>query len=179
MEADFEWDPNKNRANIAKHGIDFKNVVPLFQLDPVISPAGPRTDGESRWIATGRLDERTIIVVFTMRSDSIRLISARPASRRERRLYHRSRRVAFMSLSKPPPLWDESKEDPDSEIDFSDIPEIEDWEVKYFRLLSDPEARSQELWDKHRAEWEWRKRERETATDIEPTPGVQASASAS
>ena len=52
-----------------------------------------------------------------------------------------------MSLAEPPPPWDEPNEIPDSEIDFSDIPDIEEWEVKYVRLFTDPEAHSQELSD--------------------------------
>ena len=66
----------------------------------------------------------------------------------------------FESDPLPEPPWDESKQVPDEEIDFSDIPEIESWEWKYARPMSHPEAFSKELRDAYDAEWRERQREK-------------------
>ena len=65
-----------------------------------------------------------------------------------------------MGLQTPEPPWDESKQVPDEEIDFSDIPEIESWEWKYARPMSHPEAFSKELSEAYDAEWRERNRQR-------------------
>ena len=65
-----------------------------------------------------------------------------------------------MGLQTPEPPWDESKQVPDEEIDFSDIPEIESWEWKYARRMSHPEAFSKELSDAYDAEWRERNRQK-------------------
>ena len=65
-----------------------------------------------------------------------------------------------MSVQVPEPPWDESKQVPDEEIDFSDIPEIESWEWKYARPMSHPEAFSKELSDAYDAEWRERNRQK-------------------
>ena len=66
-----------------------------------------------------------------------------------------------MGLQTPEPPWDESKQIPDEEIDFSDIPETEEWEWKYARRMSDPELFSKELRDAYNAEWRERQREKQ------------------
>jgi uncharacterized protein len=48
----FEWDEDKRRANIAKHGIDFIDVAALFDGRPVVTYASPRNN-EKRWSTTG------------------------------------------------------------------------------------------------------------------------------
>ena len=70
-----------------------------------------------------------------------------------------------MGLTEPQSLWDESKQVPDEEIDFSDIPDIEEWEFKYARLMSDPEAMSKELSDAYDAEWRERNRQKLARSD--------------
>ncbi len=65
-----------------------------------------------------------------------------------------------MGVETPEPPWDESEQIPDEEIDFSDIPETEEWEWKYARRMSDPEAFSKELSDAYDAEWRERQREK-------------------
>ena len=85
----FEWDPEKARANLAKHGVSFEEAMRAF-LDPLsVTILDPdHTEGEDRFVligqsATGRL----LVVVHTDRGDAVRLISARRATRRERRTY--------------------------------------------------------------------------------------------
>jgi len=86
---DFEWDGAKDRANRAKHGIGFDEAVELFAADYVLIPAHPGPSDEVRWKAVGPLRNRPIIVVVhTDRSGRLRIISARPASRKEKSRYH-------------------------------------------------------------------------------------------
>ena len=87
-EIQFEWDEDKRRANIAKHGFNFTDVGPVF-VDPlrVIYPVDRRDLAELRWVLLGRIEERVMHVVFTMRHNRIRMISARIAHAKERALY--------------------------------------------------------------------------------------------
>ena len=81
----FEWDTRKRLANIERHRIDFRDLAPFFD-GPIIVRRSDRTD-EVRWLAIGILDERVISVVFTERNQGCRIISARPAKRKERAAY--------------------------------------------------------------------------------------------
>jgi uncharacterized DUF497 family protein len=83
----FEWDANKNVTNVLKHGIDFLDAVKVF-ADPnlVVVDAKVRQQ-EARLLAIGLLDRLLITVVFTLRGDRIRIISARRARSSERRRY--------------------------------------------------------------------------------------------
>jgi len=85
MEA--EWDPAKARANLRKHGVRFADAVTALEDDQAISIRGEGQD-EERWISIG-MDSlsRILVVVYTWRDERIRLISARPATRREARQY--------------------------------------------------------------------------------------------
>lgn len=84
----FEWDDAKKQANITKHGIDFATALRIFD-GPMLTRCDLRHDyGEMRHISVGRTGSAVIVVAHTKRKDRWRLISARPASRKERRLYH-------------------------------------------------------------------------------------------
>jgi uncharacterized DUF497 family protein len=85
----FEWDPRKAAANLAKHGVSFDEGSTVFG-DPLAGTIGDpvHSADEARFITIGRSDQdRVIVVVHTDREDKIRIISARPATRRERRTY--------------------------------------------------------------------------------------------
>jgi uncharacterized DUF497 family protein len=89
----FEWDPRKAEANAAKHGVTFDDAVTVF-LDPdaLDGPDLQHSSTESRFRRLGRsADRRVLIVAYTLRSsgdaETIRIISARRASRRERAAY--------------------------------------------------------------------------------------------
>ena len=86
---EFEWDEAKNQTNNRKHGIGFETAKRIFE-GPVATLADRRRDyGEDRNISIGRVEPGALIVVaYTERHGRIRLISARPASRRERKAYH-------------------------------------------------------------------------------------------
>ena len=84
---EFEWDEAKNEANMAKHGISFRGAARIFD-GPTLAFEDDRRDyGETRMVATGLLGDREIHVVYTMRGELCRIISARRARRDERRAY--------------------------------------------------------------------------------------------
>ena len=85
---EFEWDETKNQANIRKHGIGFDTAKRIFEGTVATSPDRRRDYGGDRHIGIGRVEPGALIVVApTERRGRIRLISARPASRKERRRY--------------------------------------------------------------------------------------------
>ena len=86
---DFEWDPAKNRSNRAKHGIGFPEAIRVF-LNPYVRGVfvSWADDEEDRWAAIGLVGQDLLSVCYTDRDDGIRrIISARRASRNERRRY--------------------------------------------------------------------------------------------
>ncbi|OLP60537.1 hypothetical protein BJF93_22255 [Xaviernesmea oryzae] len=84
----FEWDEAKNAKNIAKHGIGFKTASRIFD-GPILTAVDDRFDyGEIRHNSIGAIGGVVFIVVsHTTRHGNIRIISARPAKRRERERY--------------------------------------------------------------------------------------------
>jgi len=85
----FDWDPEKDAANREKHGIAFDEARHIFD-GPVLTRADDRQDyGEQRFISLGALTpDAVLVVVHTERAGTTRLISARKANRRERKVYH-------------------------------------------------------------------------------------------
>jgi len=83
-----EWDEVKNQRNIAKHGVSFELAQRIFD-GPVLTWIDDRRDyEEQREISIGMVDDALVLTVaHTDRSGVRRLISARPASRRERSRY--------------------------------------------------------------------------------------------
>jgi uncharacterized DUF497 family protein len=84
---EFEWDEAKRLANLDKHGIDFVDVPDLFEGDIVTVEDDRYSYGEQRFITFGLLQGRIVAVVHTDRDDSIRIISARKATKYEQRTY--------------------------------------------------------------------------------------------
>ena len=84
----FVWDPQKAAANLRKHGVAFEEASTAF-ADPlsVTIPDPYHSEEELRFLLIGRsARQRVLVVIHAERKESeIRLISARPASRRERR----------------------------------------------------------------------------------------------
>ncbi len=82
------WDPAKNAANIAKHGVSFEQAARIFD-GPVLTGTDDRVyHGEMREISIGLLDGiATLVVVHTDRGGVTRIISARRALKTERELY--------------------------------------------------------------------------------------------
>jgi len=84
----YEWDSAKNRANLAKHGINFADAVAVFEDDLALTRPDPESRGERRFVTLG-MDafDRNLVVVFTERGARIRIISARLATKQERKSY--------------------------------------------------------------------------------------------
>ena len=85
----FEWDPGKAARNLAKHGVSFDEASTVFG-DPLAGtiPDPQRSAGEERLATIGHSDRGALIVVVHVeRGSRTRIISARRATRRERRRY--------------------------------------------------------------------------------------------
>ncbi len=88
----IEWDRAKDVSNQAKHGIDFETAALVFDDPCCVTFVERVTDGEERWHAIGSIEDVImIVVVHTYREEAagevIRIVSARAATRRERKLY--------------------------------------------------------------------------------------------
>jgi uncharacterized DUF497 family protein len=84
----FQWDPDEAESNSKKHGVEFADAVGVFTDELALSIEDPDSLSERRWVVIGRgLTDQLLTVVYTMRGEAIRIISARPATRRERRGY--------------------------------------------------------------------------------------------
>lgn len=83
----FQWDLAKDVANIAKHGISFRQAIEIFH-GPVLRKIDDRRNyGETRWIALGLSGGLHLRVVYTLRDGDIRIISAWRASRDDSKIY--------------------------------------------------------------------------------------------
>jgi uncharacterized protein len=82
---EVEWDPDKNTSNIAKHGIDFSDAFNALRSEHLERDSSK--NGEVRTLAICWETRRIIAVVYQMRSDVCRIISARVARENERREY--------------------------------------------------------------------------------------------
>ena len=86
----YEWDPEKASSNLAKHGVSFADAVAVFSDEAALTVADEFAEEE--WFVTLGMDAfgRMLVVVYTWRGEqTIRIISARKATRRERRQYER------------------------------------------------------------------------------------------
>ena len=85
----FEWDPAKAAENLAKHGVSFEEASTVFR--DTLSATGTDPDhsvGEERYVTFGvSTSGRVLVVAHTEQGDTIRIISARPATSGERKIY--------------------------------------------------------------------------------------------
>ena len=83
----FQWDSYKARVNLRKHGVDFADAATVFD-DPLAVTLSDEGEEESRFATIGSDAEgHLLVVVYAWRGDTIRIISAREATPRERRHY--------------------------------------------------------------------------------------------
>ena len=87
---DFQWDPAKARANLLNHGVDFADAVIAIEDPHSRHMPDPDAQGEARFVALG-MDGlgRILLVVYAYGDETIRIISARRASRNERAQYEK------------------------------------------------------------------------------------------
>lgn len=82
---EFEWDEDKRRQNVVKHGIDFLRAQEVFDGRPTYTRLSPR-HGEERFLTVAELNGRVVAVAWTKRGeDKVRIISARRAHDAEAR----------------------------------------------------------------------------------------------
>jgi uncharacterized DUF497 family protein len=85
----FEWDPEKARRNLAKHGVSFAEAATAF-ADPLsLTTFDPdHSEDEDRFLLLGTTNSlRLVVVSHTHRDENVRIISARLAAKSERRIY--------------------------------------------------------------------------------------------
>lgn len=92
MRMSYQWDPDKAFANFDKHGVDFADAVGVFEDEWALTTKDELVDFEQRFATLG-MDflSRILVVVYTYRFDDIRIISARRATKRERKIYEQKR----------------------------------------------------------------------------------------
>jgi uncharacterized DUF497 family protein len=86
-----EWDPAKAQQNVQKHGVSFADAVTALEDEQALTERDVSEEDEERWVTMG-IDGigRVLVVVYTWRGENLRLISARQATKRERRMYKES-----------------------------------------------------------------------------------------
>ena len=89
---EFEWDPQKEAANIKKHGISFITASKLFLLERFVARSD--RDSEIRYLTVGEVEGRVLAVVYTSRKGKYRIISARRARKNEEKIYQASRKLS-------------------------------------------------------------------------------------
>lgn len=82
----FEWDDDKNSSNKTKHGIDFETAKELWLDENRLEIRVP-CPIEDRWIVIGKLQRKIWTAIYTIRSESVRIISVRRARKKEEELY--------------------------------------------------------------------------------------------
>ena len=86
-DSDYEWDEEKERINIKKHGIDFDTASLVFEdYDSIVWHDELHSEDEERYNILGMVND-VLFVVYTERREKIRIISARLATKSERRRY--------------------------------------------------------------------------------------------
>jgi uncharacterized DUF497 family protein len=94
----FEWDPSKDVANTRKHGVSFELAITVFD-DPnaLIAPDPKHSFSEDREWIIGESDKGVLVVIFTKRLEGkiYRIISARKANKRERKLYEEFKKLSL------------------------------------------------------------------------------------
>lgn len=87
----FEWNDEKEKINIEKHGIDFTTAAKIFKDENRIELYDEiHSEFEDRYVTIGTIGgvAYVVVVVYTERKEAIRLISARKATNQERRMYY-------------------------------------------------------------------------------------------
>jgi uncharacterized protein len=83
----FEWNSDKAESNVAKHGVTFEEAVEVF-FDPFYQMGDASANNEQRDFMIGySLSQRILLVVYVVRQERNRIISARVATRFEQKLY--------------------------------------------------------------------------------------------
>lgn len=88
----FEWDEGNRDKNWLKHRVDYRECEQVFLNNPVYFYDEGHSQKEERFIAYGITDQnRELFIVFTIRNNKIRVISARDQNKKERRIYEKTK----------------------------------------------------------------------------------------
>jgi uncharacterized protein len=89
MVPEFEWDPTKAAENLAKHGVSFGEAESVFADPLAVEMLDPdHSEAEDRWLALSHsYRQRLLVVIFTERGTTVRIISARLATGSEQKSY--------------------------------------------------------------------------------------------
>jgi len=81
-------DENKNTINISKHGIDFNDIAEAFEHEMLVKKDEREDYGEDRFIGIGAISSIEVVIVWTTRGNTTRIISARQANKKARKIYN-------------------------------------------------------------------------------------------
>ncbi len=88
QDMEFEWDVDKAQSNLQKHGVAFEEAAETF-FDPFCRVGDASVESEPRGSIIGyNFAQRLLMTIFVERADRVRIISARPATPAERRVYY-------------------------------------------------------------------------------------------
>ena len=91
---EFEWDDVKAAANKAKHGVSFQNAADALRDRKIVEELDLESDdGEERIVGYCLLEGQVLVVVYTLRDERYRIISARKADRHEQDYYYSENRT--------------------------------------------------------------------------------------
>ena len=150
----FEWDENKSRENIRRRGISFWRAAKIFQGD-ILEWEDTREDyGETRSIAIGRSERRLVRVVYTLRENRIRIISARMTEENITTL-------SFDELmADDESVGEQFDQMTDEDIDYSDDPSMTDDELNQFKRAY--YVKGEKVWEDEKTIGEWLEEQEET-----------------
>jgi uncharacterized DUF497 family protein len=83
----YEWDEEKRKSNIRKHGLDFEDAAEIFEGDTLTVSDDRKDYGEKRFVTIGLCKAVVIVVAHTEKDDLIRIISMRKATKNEENSY--------------------------------------------------------------------------------------------
>ncbi len=90
MSMRIEWDEQKREVNRDKHGLDFEDARHVLSQPMLILEDNRKDYGEQRFRGIGPMKDIVVLIAFTVRSDALRIISMRPANKKEKIAYARA-----------------------------------------------------------------------------------------
>jgi uncharacterized protein len=87
---EYEWDEDKRLSNLERHGLDFRSAYLVYE-NPSKLTLKSRYSHEPRLVDIAEVEGRAVVLVYTLRSETVRCLSFRYAKRKERRIYDEQR----------------------------------------------------------------------------------------
>lgn len=89
----FDWDEGNSDKNWKKHRVSQKECEKVFNHNPIVMSDRTHSQNEDRFIAIGKVQARSIFIIYTIRNKLIRVISARDQNKKERMFYNQKRKL--------------------------------------------------------------------------------------